>query len=125
MTDTEELPRWSPRPDLNPDDLANALEHIRRSAYLHWFGDAFDPEHMHGIAAVAAQALCGQPIDPPVDMTSPEWKAMVATGHEALLALCDDAVVAQARYEDDADETRDDSEEEDCRANGDPFWSEQ
>ena len=67
----EDLPLWHAREDLDAHFLANALEHIRRMAWAHFLGDAFDPEHMHSIAAVAAQALCGEPIDSPVDMTSP------------------------------------------------------
>lgn len=59
--------------DLTVENLANALEAIRRAAWIHWLGGAFNPEHMHGIAAYAAQALCGEPIEPlePLDKI---WK---------------------------------------------------
>ena len=94
-----DLPSWQSREDLDPRYLANALEHIRRMAWMHFIGDAFDPEHMHAISAVAAQALCGQPIDSPVDMTAPEFRRMAAEQADQWTALCDDAVVTQARYE--------------------------
>ena len=93
------LPLWRGREDLDPQYLANALEHIRRMAWVHFIGNAFDPEHMHAISAVAAQALCGQPIDSPVDLAAPEFRQMAAEHAEQWMALCDDAVVTQARYE--------------------------
>lgn len=37
----------------------NALKWIRTLAGLHYFGAAFDPEHMRGIANMAADALSG------------------------------------------------------------------
>lgn len=96
---TENLPLWYPRKDLDPHFLANALEHIRRMAWAHFVGDAFDPDHMHAISAVAAQALCGEPIDSPVDMGSPEFQQMIAERHEKWTELCDDAVAGQAARE--------------------------
>lgn len=95
----EDLPLWHPRKDLDSHFLANALEHIRRMAWAHFIGDAFDPDHMHAISAVAAQALCGEPIDSPVDMASPEFRQMVVEQHEKWIELCDDAVAEQARSE--------------------------
>lgn len=89
-----DLPRWTPRPGLNIEDLANTLEHIRRVAYMHWYGDAFDPEHMHSIASAAAQALCGEPVEAPVDMNSPQWRDMVRERHQEWLDLCVDEVAA-------------------------------
>lgn len=97
----EDLPLWHSRKDLDPHFLANALEHIRRMAWAHFVGDAFEPDHMHAISAVAAQALCGEPIDSPVDMSSPEFRQMIAEKREKWLALCDDAVARQAWDSDD------------------------
>lgn len=90
----DELPRWIPRPDLNVVDLANALEHIRRSAYMHWWGDAFDPKHMVAISDAAAHALCGEPVVAPVDMASPQWRESVRQRSDEWAALCDNGVAA-------------------------------
>lgn len=38
----------------------NALLWIRTVAGMHYFGQAFDPEHMRGIANIAANALAGR-----------------------------------------------------------------
>jgi len=89
-----DFPPWTPRPDLNATDLACTLEHIRRVAYLHWIGGAFDPDHMRDIANAAAQALCGEPIEAPVDLNSPEWRGHVREQSDAWIALCDDSLVA-------------------------------
>lgn len=86
----EALPDWRPRADLDLVQLANALEHIRRSAYRHWVGDGFDPEHMYLISMLAAQALCGELIDAPVDMASSQFKAAAKADRERLLELFDD-----------------------------------
>lgn len=114
MTDTDELPRWTPRDGLDVTDLANTLEHIRRMAWMHYMGDAFDPEHMHAIAAAAGQALCGEPIHAPTDLNSPEWRALATERHQRWLDLCDDEVVALARYVDSGDADLDEDEAAQC-----------
>ena len=38
----------------------NALQWIRTVAGLHYFGGAFDPEHMRHIANIASRALAGE-----------------------------------------------------------------
>ncbi len=38
----------------------NALKWIRTIAGMHYLGGAFDPEHMRGIANLAADALAGK-----------------------------------------------------------------
>jgi len=48
---------------LTMENLANALEAIRRAAWIHWSGGAFEPGHMYDIANHAAQALCGEPME--------------------------------------------------------------
>jgi len=48
-----------------------ALSHISRLAGLHYVGGAFEPEHMRLIADLAADALAGRPIPPPVDVRVP------------------------------------------------------
>ncbi len=37
----------------------NALQWIAHIAHQHWFGDAFDPEHMRALMTIAADALDG------------------------------------------------------------------
>lgn len=108
IDDVDDPPLWSAREDLNPRDLANALEHIRRTAWAHWFGDAFEPQHMHAISAVAAAALCGEPIGPPVDVASPRWREMIRERHGEWMAMCDKDLIEQAHYQ--ADEAADDCE---------------
>lgn len=128
MSDTTtDLPRWQPRSGLDTADLANTLEHIRRMAWMHFVGGAFDPEHMHAIALAAAQALCGEPVEAPTDLTSPEWRALITQRHQRWMDLCDDEVVALAKYVGSGDAEKDDDEAEagGCRPNGDPIWSEQ
>lgn len=51
-------------PAWTADNLANALEHIRVAAVLHYAGGAFDPEHMRAIANLATEALNGGTIPP-------------------------------------------------------------
>lgn len=51
-------------PAWTADSLANALEHIRVAAVLHYAGGAFDPEHMRAIANLATEALNGGTIPP-------------------------------------------------------------
>lgn len=46
-------------PAWTADNLANALEHIRVAAVLHYAGGAFNPEHMRAIADLATEALAG------------------------------------------------------------------
>lgn len=99
MTDTDDFPRWIPRSDLSITDLANALEIIRRAAWAHWWGGAFEPKHMHAISCAAAQALCGEPMEAPVDMTSPEYRQMCLERAEQWEELCDDEVEKAANYE--------------------------
>lgn len=68
--------------DRDVENLRNALEHIRIAALLHYVGQAFDPEHMRGIANIATNALNGVAIPP---MPDPEeirtraavWAAML------------------------------------------------
>lgn len=58
----------SPLPFDDWEDESNevrALEHIRRIAFLHYFGGAFDPEHMRQISNLAASVLCGEEIPAP------------------------------------------------------------
>lgn len=117
MTDTDKLPLWRPRPDLNVEDLACTLEHIRRSAYMHWIGNAFDPQHMLAITNAAAQALGGEPIEAPVDMNSPQWREMIRERSDAWTELCDnglaaittrlDRIEAAAALDDDLGELKD------------------
>ena len=40
--------------------LANSLKWIRLTAGLHYFGGAFDPEHMRVLANMASDALAGK-----------------------------------------------------------------
>lgn len=96
MTDNSEvpIPPWQPKPDLNISDLACALEWIRRAAHAHWIGDAFDPEHMHDIATVAANALCGDPVTPPPDLKSPEFRSMITERWADWVACVDDGTKA-------------------------------
>lgn len=61
---------WVPEVELEVDDLANALETIRRSATLHWLGRAFEPVHMLGIADLATRALTGEAVPAPYDLRS-------------------------------------------------------
>lgn len=46
-------------------NLRNALDLIYRLASLHYIGGAFDPEHMRGLANIAADALAGKTVPPP------------------------------------------------------------
>lgn len=48
-----------PSPDPPEYRYANALRWIRAIAGMHYFGGAFDPEHMRSIANIAADALAG------------------------------------------------------------------
>jgi hypothetical protein len=54
--------------DLTVENLANALEAIRRKAWLCWAGQAFEPGHMYDVASMAAQALCGEMFEAPVPL---------------------------------------------------------
>lgn len=66
----EEFEHWSPDRYLDPADLANALETIRRAAVIHWLGQAFEPRHMLGIADLATKALTGEAVSAPYDLQS-------------------------------------------------------
>jgi hypothetical protein len=48
----------------DPDEYRyeNALKWVRTIAGMHYFGQAFEPEHMRGIANIAANALAGKKI---------------------------------------------------------------
>lgn len=96
MAEVDELPLWHAPERLDVLDLANALELIRRMAWAHFIGDAFEPKHMHAIAAIAAHALCGESIDAPVDMTSQQWREMIRERHSEWIAAVDGAVEDQA-----------------------------
>jgi hypothetical protein len=52
----------------------NALKWIRLVAGLHYFGDAFDPEHMREIANLASGALAGKDL--------PDFEERMAEGKE-------------------------------------------
>lgn len=46
--------------EIKPDAeqrYANTLKWIRHIAAMHWFGGAFDPEHMRDIANIASDGL--------------------------------------------------------------------
>lgn len=47
-----------------PDEYRyeNALKWIRTIAGMHYFGQAFEPEHMRGITNIASDALAGRAI---------------------------------------------------------------
>lgn len=66
--DTERNP-WD-----DATDADRALEFIRRAAWVHYLGQAFDPEHMRDISQLAADALCGTPIPAPTP-----WKKIEAS----------------------------------------------
>lgn len=100
MTEEVELPDWEPNPGLNVTNLANALELIRRTAYMHWYGDGFDPEQMYDISSMAAQALCGQPVIAPVSLTSDEWRTKIKEDWENVQKLFDDDLHEAIGYED-------------------------
>lgn len=59
------------------DSLVNALERIRTIAGLHYFGGAYDPEHMRVLANLAADALDGREIPP-----MPDREEMMRRGRE-------------------------------------------
>lgn len=59
MSEPDEPVYWQPDTELNPLDLAYALETIRRASLLHYLGGAFEPRHMAGIADLATKALNG------------------------------------------------------------------
>jgi hypothetical protein len=48
----------------------NALKWIRCVAGMHYFGGAFDPEHMRGLANMAADAMAGREL--------PDWDESMA-----------------------------------------------
>lgn len=96
-----DYPKWQPREGLSVTDLARALEHIRRAANLHWFGGAFEPEHMQSIALAASCALSGDPIDAPVDMNDPEWRRKIREQNSAWNELCEEAVKDISKEEND------------------------
>lgn len=52
----------------------NALKWISLIAGLHYFGDAFNPEHMRTLANVAADALAGQRDLPDFEESQAEGK---------------------------------------------------
>lgn len=43
--------------DYQVENYHNALEHIRLAATMHYFGGAFEPEHMRAIANLCIRAL--------------------------------------------------------------------
>lgn len=50
-------------PRIDPEQrYRNALLWIRTIAGMHYFGGAFDPEHMRGLANLAADALDGKDV---------------------------------------------------------------
>lgn len=81
-----------PDPKRNPwqdaTDADRALEFIRRAAWVHYIGGAFDPEHMRDIANLAADALCGTPMPAPTPWES--IKAAADEHWERLRALVED-----------------------------------
>lgn len=52
----------------------NALKWIRHIAGMHYFGGAFDPEHMRGLANIAADAM----MESPSRRTLPDWDEAMA-----------------------------------------------
>jgi hypothetical protein len=59
----------------------NALLWIRTVAGLHYFGDAFDPEHMRGLANMAAGALAGKDL--------PDFETRMAEGKQRAREMAD------------------------------------
>jgi hypothetical protein len=74
-------------PQLELDNLRNALDHIRSAASLHYLGAAFEPEHMRGIANLCIDALNGEDIPPMPDLH--EIRARAAAFAEGLEQLWD------------------------------------
>jgi hypothetical protein len=48
-----------PSPMTREERYENALKWIRLISGMHYFGGAFEPEHMRGLANIAANALLG------------------------------------------------------------------
>jgi hypothetical protein len=59
----------------------NALLWIRTIAGMHYFGDAFDPEHMRVLANLAANALGGKDI--------PDFEERMAEGKRRAREMAD------------------------------------
>lgn len=51
-------------------NYANALELIRRIAFLHYIGGAFEPEHMRALGNIAADALSDVVVPEPPDQVA-------------------------------------------------------
>lgn len=58
--------------------LENTLKWIRLNAGLHYFGGAFDPEHMRRIANLATDAIAGESTLPDFDEAMAESKEKAA-----------------------------------------------
>ena len=59
----------------------NALLWIRTMAGLHYFGDAFNPEHMRALASIAADALGGKDL--------PDFEDRMAEGKQRAREMAD------------------------------------
>jgi hypothetical protein len=59
----------------------NALLWIRTIAGLHYFGNAFDPEHMRELANLAANALAGKDL--------PDFEIRMAKGKQRAREMAD------------------------------------
>lgn len=65
-----------PKTPVDPREyrLENALKWIRTITWMHYFGGAFDPEHMRTLANIAADALAGERDLPDFDAAAKKSK---------------------------------------------------
>jgi hypothetical protein len=84
-----------PKIELSSPELRylNALKWIRHIAGMHYFGGAFDPEHMRGLANVAADAMMGREL--------PDWDEAMEKAQEKARKWADKM---QKVLDDDRDE---------------------
>jgi hypothetical protein len=89
MGNMNEQPKIPPSP---PEyRYENALKWIHLVAGLHYFGGAFDPEHMRTLANVAADALAGSKELPDFDDSQERSRRKASEWAEALgLSLVDE-----------------------------------
>jgi len=73
----------------------NALVWIRTIAGMHYFGDAFDPEHMRALANLAANALAGKDV--------PDFEERMAEGKRRAREMADALGIELVGSEDDDD----------------------
>jgi hypothetical protein len=84
-------------PQLPPDPVEyryeNALKWIRLITGLHYFGGAFEPEHMRNLANIAADALAGTRDLPDFDEAqerSKQWASEMAEKYGMMFTDGDD-----------------------------------